>query len=181
MENQEINLLLERQFIIQDEIEKLSKESNEISLKIYQLNNKSMRPNITNKNEIKSLLESKGYDVNTKTQSGSQILVVSNNSKTLNVLLKQSKYYYKSYHAWYTINPNVEDFVDIFIFIYLDKYGISNSLVINKNKMQPIMESLSKMPDGRTNIQLTVENGEVIEHFSKVNLTDSVNDFSVFD
>lgn len=181
MDYQEINLLLERQFVIQDEMEKLSKELNEISLKLYQLNNQELNKNINHREEIRQLLESKGYIISGKTQFGSQTLVLTKDHRTLTVLLKQSKYYTdKPFHAWYTFNSNVVDFVDIFLLIYFDSSSRANTLVIDNSIMKSIIDSLSKMSDGKMNIQLTVDNQQVIEYFSKTDLSNAVNNFKVF-
>lgn len=46
--------------------------------------------------------------------------------------------------------------------------------------MAILSESISKMPDGRMNINLVLKDDKVIEYTSKINLTNHINDFSVF-
>lgn len=188
LESEEINLLLKRQTIILEEVDNLINESKEITKKLSQISMNSIKNNrdthiekTSTKNQIKNFLENKGFNVSTKTMYGNKITIVSNNEKEIKTIIKQSKYYDSSpYQAWFTINSNSLDFIDIFIFIYIDNSGSEKSLVIESDVMAILSESISKMPDGRMNINLVLKDDKVIEYTSKINLTNHINDFSVF-
>ena len=71
----------------------LSKESSDLSRQIHTLNNYSSKSKSEIKVEVKTILENKGFEIKTKTQHGSEVLILSKSEAIFTVLLKQSKFH----------------------------------------------------------------------------------------
>lgn len=182
MYTNQINELIARQLEIQTKILNLSKESSALSRQIYSLNNSVPKSSAEIKSEIKNILKNKGYEIQSKKQFGSETMIVSKHPSSLTVLLKQSRYHDESnYQSWFTLNPQVEDFVDVFIFSYLDSQGSSNNVIIDNKKMIEILETKDKLKDGRVHIHFNIKNKpQIIETTSRVDLSPFKNNYSFF-
>lgn len=183
MYTNQINELINRQLEIQNQIQKLSNEASELSIQIQTLNNFVVKSTSEIKSDIKKQLENKGYAIQTKKRFGSEVMIISRHDKSFTVLLKQSRYHDQSnYQSWFTLNPQVENFVDVFIFSYLDNQGFSNCIIINNKTMIDILNAKTKLEDGRSHIHFYFKDtSQIIETTSRIDLSSFKNNYSLFD
>ena len=179
MNQNKINEWIEKQKKIQQQIIRLVEQVDDITTQIQLLNNFQPKTTSDAKKEVKELILNKGYQIQSKKQFGTDTLIITKGSSTKSLIIKHSKYHnHKDYQAWYTLNPEVENFIDFFVFTYLTKDYQSNCVVLNKSDMIIILKQLKKLPDGIININLRVKSdGRVIESSSNTDLSKFVNNF----
>lgn len=173
-----LDLLIKRQREIEIEIQNLTKEllkhNDEISLLAKTLGgSKKYHKEVVIKN-----LTSLGITVKNETVNGTRVWRATNRIRKFIICHKESSYRNEGKNnAWYTLNPQIENWVDFFIFSYTDNFGKQDCIIIEKVIMQEILQSIKRTPDGRANINLLVANNKIIENSSKKNLTQYINNF----
>lgn len=122
---------------VQIEMEHLLSETNALHESLNDLlENENLQEIKPKKDVLKKQINELGYEIVTSTKQHSRHWICKNHSKTINIMVKESKYFNEAdYTSWYTVNEGVEEFIDYFFFLFIDLNGETHWIYINKSKV----------------------------------------------
>ncbi|MFL2078278.1 hypothetical protein [Marinilactibacillus psychrotolerans] len=176
-----LDKLFEKQKEIQKNLSILIQEEIELTKQIekYYLSEKNYSSKSLMKEKIHKELKSIGFKLLPNKVNNIRTLKLVKNNHSLQIAIVQSAYQDKSYNAWYTLKPGIENIVDFIIFIYSDRSGNYSFAVISQQTLRVLLERLNKMPDGRVNIKLQADTIKVFEIQVKMDLSDNINSLNL--
>lgn len=159
--------------LIQEEME-LTEQIETYLSSIRNYNSKSQM-----KEKIRKNLKNIGFKILPDKVKNIRTLNLVKDNSSFQIVIVQSSYQEKSYNAWYTLKPEVENIVDFVIFIYSDKSGNDSFFAVPKGTLKILLQRISKMPDGRTNIKLKADHINAVEIQARMDLSNGINNFNL--
>lgn len=175
------DLLLEYKQV-QDELQKLSERSMTIVKELYSLNNKDIEDKAEHyKNSILTQrLADSGYVWSSSTINHNRIIILKRDNVTLNTKFLKSKYHSDgNFNAWYTINKDGLELLDLLFLIFQSKTGEPNVLILGRQDISHFLKSIKIPEDKRIHLRFKITSDKVEEISSGIDFAHNVNNFSL--
>ncbi|SDK56632.1 hypothetical protein [Alkalibacterium thalassium] len=167
---------------IQNELQKLSERSMTIVEELYSLNNRNTedKAEYYKKSILNQRLADLGYVWSSSTINQNRIIILKRDNVTLKTKFLKSKYYSDgNFNAWYTINKDGLEFLDLLLLIFHSRTGDPSVLMLDRRDITSFLKSVKIPEDKRIHLKLKITADKVEEISSGIDFTHTVNNFSL--